>query len=313
MTIIHLNEHTPMPAPSVASIGFFDGLHRGHRFLIDRMKTEARTASLCTMAVTFDAHPRQVLGKGDAPKMLSTLHDRLSLLEQAGIDYCVVLHFDKNLAALTAREFMETVLQRQLNVKKLLLGYDNRFGRNREEGPDDYLRHGRELGIEVVFNEPFDDGDTRISSSVIRRFLEHGEVEAAQRCLGYAYRLSGTVAAGYQEGRKLGYPTANLQINDTSVLIPHTGIYITEVELEGHPGLLPAMTDVGYRPTFGTFGLTVETHILDFQADIYGKSMTVAFLKRLREEEKYDTLSQLVAQLRLDEAATRAYFRQRNG
>ena len=171
--------------PCVATIGFFDGVHRGHRFLIERLKEDAQRTGLESTVITFERHPRQVLSADYQPKLLTTFEEKMLLLSKTGVDNCAVLQFDRQMALLTAREFMERVLSGLLNVKKLYIGYDHRFGHNREEGFEDYVRYGRELGIEVLQNTAFDLEGVNVSSSVIRSFLQEGEVEMAARCLGY--------------------------------------------------------------------------------------------------------------------------------
>lgn len=256
--------------PCVATIGFFDGVHRGHRFLIERLKEDAKAAGLESTVITFERHPRQVLSSDYQPKLLTTFEEKRLLLSRTGVDNCAVLQFDRQMAQMTAREFMERVLAGLLNVKRLYIGYDHRFGHNREEGFEDYVRYGRELGIEVLQNTAFDLEGVNVSSSVIRSFLQEGEVEMAARCLGYPYFVSGKVMPGVQEGRKLGFPTANIEVT-AEKLIPASGVYAVTARLEGSATLKLAMMNIGTRPTFGENEQTLEVHILDFEDNIYGK------------------------------------------
>lgn len=196
----------------VATIGFFDGVHRGHRFLIDRVIEEAQRSGMSSAVITFDRHPREVLQTDYQPDLLSTLDEKLLLLSKTHVDNTVVLHFDASLAALTAHDFMRDVLQGELKVRKLIIGYDNRFGHNRSEGFDDYVRYGKELGIEVICADAFLPDDVRVSSSVIRTCLREGRVEEANRLLGYDYTIESRIVSGYQNGRKMGFPTANLDV-----------------------------------------------------------------------------------------------------
>lgn len=232
--------------PCVATIGFFDGVHRGHQFLIDEVKTEAAKAGLQSLVITFDRHPRQVLQQSYQPQLLTTLDEKLRLLSLTGIDDIYVLHFTQDMAALTAKEFMSQILHDKLNVRKLVIGYDNRFGHNRAEGFDDYVQYGRDLGIEVIQAHPFEISGVKVSSSVVRAFLNGGEVEMAKRCLGRPFMLSGTVVRGFQEGRKMGFPTANLQTAE-GLLIPADGVYAVKVKVCDTGKWLPAMTNIGTR------------------------------------------------------------------
>lgn len=285
--------------PCVATIGFFDGVHRGHRFLIERLKEDAEREGLESTVITFEKHPRQVLQADYQPKLLTTFEEKRQLLSRTGVDNCAVLQFDRQMAQLTAREFMARVLSGLLNVKKLYIGYDHRFGHNREEGFEDYVRYGRELGIEVIRNTAFELEGVNVSSSVIRSFLLEGEVSMAARCLGYPYFLSGKVMPGVQEGRKLGFPTANIEV-PAEKLIPASGAYAVDARMKDTVTMMPAMMNIGTRPTFGENNQTLEVHILDFEGDIYGKELLVAFEHRLRGERKFKSAEDLASQLRKD-------------
>ncbi len=306
----HTNTHHPSPAVRyVATIGFFDGVHRGHQYLIRRLREEAEIQGMQSMVITFDRHPREVLGSNYQPRMLSTLDEKMERLKQTGVDRCVVLPFTRELAALSAREFMQQVLKRQLNVARLYMGYDNRFGHNREEGFDDYVRYGREIGIEVILNDAFTLNQIHISSSVVRSFVSEGEIELANQCLGYPYMVTGKVVDGVREGRKMGFPTANIEPDDAQKLIPAPGVYAVRVSVEGSREWLDGMMNIGTRPTFGENKLSLETHILHFSDDIYGKKLTVAFVKRLRAEQRFSSVAALREQLVKDEQQVEDLFR----
>jgi riboflavin kinase/FMN adenylyltransferase len=300
----HLADNTPY----VATIGFFDGVHRGHQYLISRLMEQAAAAGMPSMVITFDRHPREVLGSNYQPRMLSTLSEKLQRLRQTGVDRCEVLSFTPQLAALTAREFMQHVLKEQLNVGKLYIGYDNRFGHNREEGFDDYVRYGREMGIEVIHNDAFQLNQVNISSSVVRSFLDEGEVELANQCLGYNYTVEGGVVDGVQEGRKMGFPTANIEPSYALKLIPAPGVYAVKVRVEGTDEWLSGMMNIGTRPTFGENKLSLEVHILHFSGNLYGRTLAVSFVKRLRAERRFSSPSALRNQLIRDEQAVEELF-----
>ena len=290
----------PLP-PAAATIGFFDGVHCGHRYLIGRMIDEARADGLASMVITFARHPRQVIDTHYVPRLLSTPEMKIERLAETGIDRCTVLDFDRRMAALTAREFMIHILSSRLNVRKLIIGYDNRFGHDRSESIDDYCAYGRTLGIEVVKSCGITVDGIRVSSSVIRNAIERGDLTEANRCLGYAYTLSAHVSHGFRNGHRLGFPTANLDMDEVCQLLPQIGVYATRVRIEGECELYPAMTSVGTRPTFDGTRLSVETYILDFDADLYGRKIEVAFLKRIRGEKKFADLQQLRTQMADDE------------
>ena len=294
--------------PCVATIGFFDGVHRGHQFLIANVMEEARKAGLQSLVITFDRHPRQVLSQDYQPRLLTTLERKLQLLSLTGVDNVAVLHFTKDMAGLSARDFMQQILHDKLNVRELIIGYDNRFGHNRAEGFDDYVGYGKEMGIKVMQSTPFSVGDIKVSSSLTRSFLEGGEVEMAARCLGRPYELSGTVVKGFQQGRKLGFPTANLDTGDSGLLIPKGGVYAVKASIDDHQRLMPAMMDIGTRPTYGGTKLSLEVNIFNFHGCLYGKPLSVQFIKRGRDDIKFDSIEALAAQIQKDKEAITKIF-----
>lgn len=308
MKTIFLNDNTEPLEPSVATIGFFDGVHLGHQYLISHVRQEAARSGLRSLVITFDRHPRQVLRQDYQPEMLSTLHTKLLLLSKTGIDTTALLHFDKDLASLSAYNFMAEVLRDRLNVRKLVIGYDNRFGHNRTEGFDDYVRYGSELGIEVIHNPAFILNDVNISSSVVRAFVKEGVIEHANRCLGYPYTIAGKVIDGYKEGRRIGFPTANLDPATIGQLIPAGGVYAVKVRLEHSMAFKPAMMNIGRRPTFGGHRLSLETYIFNFDENIYGRTLLVSFMHRIREERKFNNVTQLIEQLKEDEKTVGQLF-----
>ena len=407
-----------LPAGVVATIGFFDGVHRGHRYLINKVMERAHAHAQQSMVITFDRHPREVLQSYYQPQMLTTLNTKLRLLHETGVDRVEVLHFTRQLAALSARQFMAQVLKERLGVTTLVIGYDHRFGHNRAEGFDDYVRYGKELGIEVVQNSeltiladpcpPVSDSSEalvasssevskapspnasvsdsseapvdasseafnassgapnasseapnassdvsnassevassvkesssdassiaekwgkHVSSSAIRRLLKEGDVATANLFLDRPYTITGCVTHGFAEGRKMGFPTANLDTTGYPLLIPANGVYGVWVKIgcadavmgkcevpnldgwpsempvptmDDHNGWLPAMLNIGTRPTFDGSTTTIEANIFDFNGDIYGQPMTIAFFFRLRNEQRFDSVEALEEQLHKD-------------
>lgn len=300
MNKIYLDEKTTPGKPLVATIGFFDGVHRGHQFLIKQVCDEAKASGMESAVITFDEHPRKVLHQDYQPRLLSTLEEKLILLSRTGIDNAVVLHFDREMAGLSAHDFMEKVLRDRLNVKKLIIGYDNRFGHNRAEGFDDYVRMGHEMGIEVIQSQAFSLDGVNVSSSYIRKLIEKGELELANKCLGYPYAIYGKVVSGYQEGRKLGFPTANLDLSGSGQLVPANGVYGVKVRLQDSMQYRRGMMNIGTRPTFNGKNLSIEAYIFDFSDDIYGQTLVAAFIHRIRDEHKFDSAEELAEQMRND-------------
>lgn len=285
----------------IATIGFFDGVHIGHCHLINMLKKVARERGVEACVITFDRHPRQVVQPEWCPEMLTSLEEKTQLLEATGIDRCEVLHFDREMANQSAHDFMLHTLKEKLGVSILVTGYDNRFGHNRSEGFEDYVRYGKEIGIEVIKGEELTDGSNNVSSSSIRRMLKEGRIEDATRCLGREYQLTGTVVGGEHIGRTIGFPTANIRPDDSSKLIPANGVYAVDVWSQaGDINRERAMLNIGTRPTFNGTATTIEVHIPHFAGNLYGSTLSIAFLRKIREERKFDSPEALVEQLNKD-------------
>ena len=298
METIH-NIPAVQPAPCVATIGFFDGVHRGHRFLIEQVKEVAAARGLRSALITFPVHPRKVMNATYRPELLTTLDEKVALLSGLEVDYCMMLDFTPDISRLTAREFMTDILRDRYRVECLVIGYDHRFGHNRSEGFDDYCRYGQAIGMEVVRARACTYKDIHISSSIIRTYLQQGEVSKAADCLGYEYFLNGTVVSGYQVGRTIGFPTANLQVTDPDKLIPADGVYAVYVSVDGRR--YKGMLNIGHRPTLDNGAKSIEVNILHFNSDIYGEPICLFFVQYLRPELKFDTIDALVSQMRKDE------------
>lgn len=294
-----------VPAVSqVATIGFFDGVHRGHCSLLSQVVRQAAQRNSQSTVVTFDIHPRQLVNPDFQPLLLTTLDEKLQLLSRQGIDRVAVLHFDEQMASLSARDFMSVVLSRQLNVDTLVLGYDSRFGHGRTAGFADYEAYGRSMGIDVLRATPLlsDDG-TPVSSSLVRNLLLSGNIAQANDALGRRYSLTGNVVEGFHEGRRLGFPTANLALADRQRLVPGRGVYAVWAELTGYSEPMPAMMNIGTRPTYNGSSQTLEVHIIGYEGDLYGQDITVTFAERIRSEQPFDSPSALASQLQLDRKA----------
>ena len=288
--------------PTVATIGFFDGVHLGHRYLINQVKIAASQCGWCSSIITFPIHPRQVIQSDYQPQLLSSPEEKIELLSQTGIDNCILLPFTQELSRLTAYEFMQ-LLYDKYKVRMLVIGYDHRFGHNRAETFEDYCRYGRELGIHIMQATAYTQEQDKVSSSAIRRALLSGDVMTAHKYMGYNYFLEGTVVSGYQVGRKIGFPTANLRVDFPYKLIPSIGVYAVRVQVAGQQW--KGMLSIGYRPTINNGNdLSIEVHILDFQGDIYNQKMRLEFIEFLRPEVKFDSVDELIAQMHKDKEET---------
>ncbi len=284
----------------VATIGFFDGVHTGHRFLINELKQQALLKGLPSAVITFPQHPRSVLQQDYQPKLINTFEEKLHYLSETGIDYCILLDFTRDLSLLTANEFITRILADKMHVRSLLIGYDHRFGHNRADGFEQYVDYGKACGMEVLKASQYTEGKASISSSEIRRLLLSGKVEKANKLLTYPYSIEGIIVEGYKVGRQLGFPTANIRINNPHKIIPGIGVYAVTASVNGilHKGMLY----IGNRPTLdnGT-NITIEIHIFDFSEDIYGENITIHFLHHVRNDIKFDSLDKLIEQLHQDQ------------
>lgn len=297
---------------SVATIGFFDGVHLGHRFLIQQVTDEAHRRGLSSTLITFSTHPASVLHPERMLRLLTTPTEKAEMLGELGADHIVILPFTSQLASLTAHDFMRSVLMEQLGVRVLVIGYDHRFGHNRSEGFHDYVRDGQEMGIEVLQAKELNVGDilphsnlSSLSSSTIRRALSEGNITQANALLGYPYYLRGQVVGGFQNGRKLGYPTANILPDDAQKLIPRHGVYAADVRMEDGT-TLRGMLNIGHRPTLHNGQEeSIEVHLFDFHGDLYSETLEVHFLRFIRTEKEFESLSALQEQLKKDETECR--------
>ena len=297
----------------IATTGFFDGVHTGHRLVIERLVSLAHARGDESLIVTFWPHPRAVLQDGARElRLLTSLEEKKALLTALGVDRIEVLDFTRAFASLTAEQYLRDVLRDRFGVTTLLMGYDNRLGSDRLTASS-LAPLAQSIGIELIelpalslHDGPSFRAESRnleVSSTKIRRALQDGRIEDATSMLGYGYSLTGVVVAGNRMGRTIGFPTANLRPYEPLKLIPARGVYAVEAEVLGKR--YRGMTDIGTRPTVGGTIPTIETHILDFDEDIYGLPLTITFLRRLRDEIHFPSLEALKQQLERDRAACR--------
>ncbi len=296
----------------VVTMGVFDGVHLGHRMLLGRVVTEAERSGSDAVAVTFDPHPRIVLtGDPSHLRFLTDIGERISLLSQTGIGHLVIIPFTVELSRMTAREFVDQVLCRHMGVRHLITGFNHHFGRRHEGDSKTITECSSRMDFRVTREQAFRIDGEVVSSSVIRKLLEGGEVRRAAAMLGYDYFLKGRVVSGKRIGRGLGFPTANIVPFFAHKLIPRSGVYAVEVMVEDEQGWHAAMLNIGLRPTISENDgkSTIEAHIIDFDADLYGKSVSVRFCERLRDEMKFGNVDALAAQLAKDRERTIALLR----
>ncbi len=297
MIVIRQNEDT-IEQGIVATIGFFDGVHVGHRFLIKELQDWGKELNMPSAVITFPEHPRQVLHSDYRPKLLDTFQEKMERLETTGIDYFIALDFTYELSLYSAADFIR-LLAEEYHVKGLLIGYDHRFGHDRSDGFEQYVEYGGQVGMEVRKASPYDEGNIRVSSSEIRRLLQEGKVEMANALLTYPYQLRGRIVSGYKVGRTIGFPTANIEVDSPYKLLPKVGVYAVWVELLGKR--YKGMLYIGKRPTLQNGdNLTIEVNILGFSGNAYNDEITVSFVYAVREDKTFESVEALREQLERD-------------
>lgn len=289
--------------PTVLTIGTFDGVHLGHQKIVERVVTTARQEGLLATVFTFFPHPRMVVQHDKGLKLIHTLEEKKQLLQQLGVDLLVVQPFNEAFAQLTAEEFVSTILVEHLNVKKVIIGYDHRFGRNRTANIDDMRLFGKKYGFAVEEISVQEVDEVSVSSTKIREALNKGDVTTAEHYLGTPYSLTGRVVHGLKLGRTLGYPTANIQVTEEYKLIPKDGVYAVYSYIDGRK--VYGMMSIGKNPTIEGKGSSIEVYFFDFNGDLYDQKLTIEFVQYLREEQKFATIDLLKKQLQDDETAAR--------
>lgn len=295
--VLYNNDRLPQEAV-VATIGMFDGVHRGHATLIDALKQHAAAHGLKSAVITFARHPQHVLRPGGDLRMILSLDERIEVLKQFAPDYIVVMDFTPELSRLSSLEFMGA-MQERYGVKALIVGYNHRFGHDRNATFAQYVQEGESLGITVMKAPEYLGEYAPVSSTIVRGLIAAGKVDDACNCMGRPYRLNGEVVHGFHNGRGIGFPTANVGNLDTLIILPHTGAYAVMVEVAGKR--MQGMVNVGYRPTLDNGRqLSIEVNIFNFDDDIYGMPITLEFIKFLRLEFKMGSIEELRAQLTCD-------------
>ncbi len=292
---------------TVVTIGTFDGVHLGHRAILKRVVEAAHNNDLDSVLLTFFPHPRMILQKDDSLKLLNTLDEKKKLLEDIGIDHLVIHPFTKEFSRLTAVEYVRDILVHQLHAKKIVIGYDHRFGRNRTADIHDLREYGSTYHFEVEEISAKELDDVTISSTKIRNALWDGDIETANNYLGYHYMINGTIVPGKGIGKKLGFPTANLKVDKYYKLIPKHGVYVTQANIDGE--LQFGLTSIGTNPTVGGSETTIETYFMDLDKNLYERPITLEFLTWIRKEKSFETVQDLQKAIAEDEIVARQYLK----
>ena len=293
----------------MVTIGTFDGVHIGHKAILKRLVATAARENLESVVLTFFPHPRMVLQQNVDIKLLNTIEERTHLLEQTGLDHLVIHPFTHAFSRLTALEYVRDILVNCLRAKKIIIGYDHRFGRNRNADIDDLREFGKEFHFEVEEISAREIDDVAVSSTKIRKALAAGQIEVANEYLGYPFMVSGKVVKGKAIGRTINYPTANLQVKETYKMIPKNGVYVVQSTIDGKNCF--GITSIGTNPTVGGTAKTIETHFLDFDGDLYGREITVEFLKYIRDEANFPSVERLRQEIARDEIFAKHFLKKR--
>lgn len=306
MEIIHSISNFSSEEATYVTIGTFDGIHIGHQKILSDLITSAKQDKRKSVLLTFFPHPRMVLQQNVSIELLNTIDEKAQLLEKMGLDYLIIHPFSKEFSRLTALDFVRDVLVNQLNTSKLIIGYDHHFGKNREGNIDQLREYSHLYDFEVEEIPAQDIDDVSVSSTKIRKALHEGLLKTANKYLGYKFMVNGTVVNGKKLGGQIGFPTANIDVKEDYKLIPKTGVYVIQSSINGKNYF--GMMNIGYRPTVDGKHQTIEAHFFNFDGDLYGKSLKIEFLYFLREEQKFDSVDELILQLKKDRTNAHNYI-----
>lgn len=306
MKIFHSINEFHSDKKTIVTLGTFDGVHIGHTEILKKLTQNTHDGEFESTVLTFFPHPRTVLqGKSDL-KLLNTINEKISLLENIGIENLIIHPFDEKFAELSAEEFAKTILVDQLQVQKIIIGYDHRFGKNRTADINDLITFGTQYGFEVEQISAQEIDAISISSTKIRNALELGDIDLANQYLGYSYFLSGTVVKGKQLGRTIGFPTANIELDEDYKLVPKNGVYIVCAKIDNQ--LVNGMMNIGFNPTVEGKNKTIEVHLFDFNSDLYNHKIKISILHPIRSEQKFESVAVLKQQLIKDKEFSIQYL-----
>ena len=281
---------------TIATIGTFDGIHIGHQKILNSLVRFAEENGLKSVVITFDPHPRKIINKKNSIELINTIEEKKEKLKTLGIDYLIVQKFDEKFSETEANKFVE-ILKNNINIKKLIVGYDHRFGKNRNADINDLKKYGKELNFEVIEIDALEIEEVNISSTKIRLAIKDGNIRLANSYLGYNFFLSGEVVKGHSRGKELGFPTANLKIDEDKI-IPKNGVYLVKSKID-HQDIY-GMMNIGYNPTFNNKSKKIETHFFNLNKNLYGKIIKIELLEYIREEKRFETIDDLIQRLKLD-------------
>ena len=284
---------------SILTIGTFDGVHIGHNKILKRLIQDSKKNNLSSLVMTFFPHPRMILNKSHEIKMIDTIDEKINLLEKTGLDNLIIHPFDNNFSKIRAKEFVEEILVKKLKIKEIIIGYDHKFGKDREASVEDLKKFGKDYMFTVKEIPAQEIDSIAISSTKIRDAILNGEIEKCNKFLGRNFILTGKVVYGDGLGKKIDFPTANIEIKETYKIIPKNGVYLVKTKINSNTYF--GMMNIGIRPTVGGTNKSLEIHFFNFKDNIYGKNVSIEIIKKIRDEEKFSSIDQLKIQLKKDE------------
>ena len=284
---------------SILTIGTFDGVHIGHNKILKRLIQDSKKNNLSSLVMTFFPHPRMILNKSHEIKMIDTIDEKINLLEKTGLDNLIIHPFDNNFSKIRAKEFVEEILVKKLKIKEIIIGYDHKFGKDREASVEDLKKFGKDYMFTVKEIPAQEIDSIAISSTKIRNAILNGEIEKCNKFLGRNFILTGKVVYGDGLGKKIDFPTANIEIKETYKIIPRNGVYLVKTKINSNTYF--GMMNIGIRPTVGGTNKSLEIHFFNFKDNIYGKNVSIEIIKKIRDEEKFSSIDQLKIQLKKDE------------
>lgn len=306
MKTIHGIENFPASEGSIVTIGTFDGVHLGHQQILKQLIDTSQQSKLKSVMLTFSPHPRMVLQPDISMRLIQTIEERERALRKTGLDYLVIHPFSEKFSRLSADDYVKQILVEKLNVRKVVVGYDHRFGRNRTASLEDMYNYAEIYDFEVIEIDVKKIKSTAVSSTKIRKAIDEGDIALANSYLGDPFTLEGVVAHGDKRGRELSYPTANIELQNKHKIIPKQGVYLIQSDLGNQ--VVYGMMNIGTKPTFDTTNPSVEVHFFDWNGDLYGQTLQVKLLKWVREEQKFDSVEELQVQIHADERYCRSYI-----
>ena len=298
-------ENSTSDVPSILTIGTFDGVHLGHKKIIKKLVESANSKKLRSCILTFFPHPRNFLSKSDELKLINTIEEKKEILNELGVDELIIQEFNNDFSNLSADEFIGHLIK-YCKIKEIIVGFNHKFGKDREAGIYELKTYGKKYGFDVTEISAFDINQINISSTKIRNAIDQGKVELCSQYLGYKFSLSGTIVQGKSRGKEIGYPTANINVDENYKIIPKNGVYFVSCKTKSIQKF--GMMNIGYNPTFGNKDRTIEVNIFEFDGNIYGKKIKIEFLKFIRNEIKFQNIDELKKQIGIDQETCRSYM-----